>query len=271
MGNHKQALQIYVFQIRDYTKAENYCNKIYLQQSSSVSGTSNLASPSLSTTTSPLASPPAFGTLNRRLGLPLMPTNEKLTFSLYDIDDAQPNIYTVLLSLYLRPPPPHNKGELLWAPALDLLSKHGARLPASSTLDLMPNDLLIRELENYFRGRIRNANTVRNEERIVKGLEGARKVELERQLLLGKDGAGSIALSGKKGPSGGVGGGRSRRVVIREEDHCRVCHKRFGNSAIRVYPDNEVIHYGCIGRSGAKRMGGGGGGDFDGMKRIPWG
>ena len=196
-------------------------------------------------------------------------TTAEKVFIPYDDEDAPPNIYTILLGLYLRPPPPHGK-EVLWEPALDLLSKHGARLPASSTLDLMPNDLQIRELEKYFQGRIRSANSVRNEDRIVKGLEGVRKGELERELMLGGGG-----LHGKGGK------GRNRRVVIREDDHCRVCHKRFGNSAVRVYPDNEVLHYGCVGRSGNKRMmggfGGGGqgrmvgeGGDFEAMRRIPW-
>lgn len=30
-------------------------------------------------------------------------------------------------------------------------------------------------------------------------------------------------------------------------DHCRVCHKRFGASAVRVQPSGEVVHYGCVG------------------------
>ncbi|KAL1297917.1 hypothetical protein AAFC00_006431 [Neodothiora populina] len=245
MGNHKQALQIYVFQIQNYEKAETYCNKIYLasQQTANTPGTpSSVTSP---TETSGRA---------KRLGFGTAVAQDKKAFNPYDADDSTPNIYTTLLSLYLRPPPPHQK-QVLWPPALDLLSKHGARLPASATLDLMPNDLLIRELEAYFCGRVRNANSVRNEERITKGLEGVRKVELERELLLGGG-----AVKGTKG--------RNRRVVIREDDHCKVCHKRFGNSAIRVYPDNEVIHYGCVGRSGVKRMAAGG--DFDAMRRMPW-
>jgi hypothetical protein len=41
--------------------------------------------------------------------------------------------------------------------------------------------------------------------------------------------------------------------VIKEEDHCRVCHKRFGASAIRVHPDGEVVHYGCVGGRGQGR------------------
>lgn len=226
MGNHKQALSIYVFQIRDFSKAEDYCNRVYLA--------SQQAHPTPSPTTN---------------------TNEK-PFVPFDPEDSTPNIYTILLGLYLRPPPPN---QVNWPPALDLLSKHGARLPASSTLELIPGDLQIRELERYFRGRMRNANSVLNEERIVRGLEGVRKVDVERELLLGKE------AGAPKGPSRGAG--RNRRVVIRDDDHCRVCHKRFGASAVRVYPDGEVVHYGCVGRSGVRRQGAS---DFGGMRIANW-
>ncbi|GAB7349180.1 hypothetical protein MBLNU459_g8115t1 [Dothideomycetes sp. NU459] len=237
MGNHKQALQIYVFQLRDTLKAEAYCNKIYLQSQIAPSSPSEACPypPSHHHTSAPTT------------------TNEK-PFTPFDPEDStQPNIYTILLGLYLKPPPPE---QVQWPPALDLLSKHGARLPASSTLDLMSSDLEVRELEKYFRGRIRNANSVLREERIIRGLKGVRKVEVERELLLGSnDGMGSKT------------GGRSRRVVIREDDHCKICHKRFGASAIRVYPDNQVIHYGCVGRSGVQRMRTA---DLEGMRRVPW-
>lgn len=172
-----------------------------------------------------------------------------------DPEDQQPNVYTTLLSLYLKPPSPH---KVQWEPALQLLSKHGPRLPAANTLDLMPSDLHVSELNSYFVGRIRSANTVVREERIITSLQAILKTNLSSDLLLGPEHA-----QGK--------GGRSRRVVIREDDHCRVCHKRFGNSAVRVYPDNEVIHYGCVGRSGVQRMKAGQGQGLQGLRVLPWG
>ncbi|CAD0026471.1 unnamed protein product [Aureobasidium pullulans] len=139
MGNHKQALQIYVFQIQDHEKAEEYCNKIYL---------------SISTSPAP-----------------------------------QPNVYTTLLSLYLKPPSPH---KVQWEPALQLLSKHGPRLPAANTLDLMPSDLHVSELNSYFLGRIRSANTVVREERIITSLQAILKTNLSSDLLLGPEHAQEI-------------------------------------------------------------------------------
>ncbi|KAJ4368822.1 Vacuolar morphogenesis protein 6 [Neocucurbitaria cava] len=198
MGQHRQALHIYVFQLKDYQKAEEYCNQVYM------------------------AAP--------------QPITE----------DAEPSIYHVLLALYLTPPPPNQPN---WPPALDLLSKHGARLPASTTLDLVPSTLPVKDLESYFFGRIRNANSVLNEERIVARLRGVEKVALEAAVLLG---------DGKKDKFGrSVPGGLNRRVVIDEDRHCAVCHKRFGGSAIRVYPDNSVVHSGCMRGSVGRRTSGG--------------
>src|SRR4051812_10586432 len=149
----------------------------------------------------------------------------------FDPEDAEPSIYHTLLSLYLTPPPPHQPN---WPPALDLLSKHGSRLPASSTLNLIPSSLPVKELESYFRGRIRAANSIVNEARIVAGLRKSEVVSAQASLLLGD----------------GKTGGRSRRVVVPEEKVCGACHKRLGGSVVAVLPDNSVIHYGCLTRAG---------------------
>lgn len=97
-------------------------------------------------------------------------------------------------------------------------------MPASSTLNLIPEILPIKELESYFRGRIRSANTMVNEGRVVAGLRSTLLSSEEAKLRLGD------------GVRGG-NGGRNRRVVITEDRVCGVCHKRFGGSAIKVLPE----------------------------------
>ncbi len=109
----------------------------------------------------------------------------------------------------------------------------------------MPPTLPVKELESYFFGRIRNANSVLNEERIVAQLRGVEKVAVEAAMLLGE---GKVDQFGRKVP-----GGLNRRVVMDEDRHCAVCHKRFGGSAIRVYPDNSVVHSGCMRGSAGKK------------------
>ena len=138
-----------------------------------------------------------------------------------DPEDAAPSIYNTLLSLYLSPPPPNNPQ---WEPALTILAKHGARMPAHSTLNLIPEVLPIKDLQSYFRGRIRSANTIVNESRIVAGLRSTLAFSEEAKLRLGD------------GTPGG-NGGRNRRVVITEDRVCGVCYKRFGGSTIKVLPE----------------------------------
>ncbi|KAI8625088.1 SPX-domain-containing protein [Xylariaceae sp. FL1651] len=164
MGNHKQALEIYVFKMQDYAKAEEYCNHIHALPSEQ----------------------------RESLGASTV---------VPDDPDATPSIYHTLLSLYLTPPPPHKPN---LEPALSLLSRHGSRLPATSTLSLIPDTLPVADLESYFRGRIRAANSVVSETRIVEALRKTQLVNTQALLLLGD------------GIPGGQGG-RNRRVVIGEE------------------------------------------------------
>ena len=200
MGNNKEALEIYVFKLKDTAKAEEYCNQVYFE---AMNDTAKAASRRNST---------------------------------IDPVDEAPSIYHDLLNLYLNP----TKGESArWGPAIELMAKHGARLPASSTLALIPPELLVKELEFYFRGRIRNANTIMNESMITAGLRKVDAVRVQADLLLGD----------------GFQGGRSRRVRIDDERVCGVCHKRLGGSVISVFPDNSVVHLGCASRKQAELAG----------------
>ncbi|KAL3963778.1 hypothetical protein ACCO45_000782 [Purpureocillium lilacinum] len=206
MGSHRQALDIFVFKMKDYSKAEEYCNRVHKQQDAAATSTES---------------------------------SEKSD----DTGDSTKSIYHILLSLYLKPPPPH---EPQLEPALDLLSKHGSRLPATSTLGLIPDELPVGALEAYFRGRIRSANSLVNESRIVAGLRKAEFISTAARLHLGDD------------VDGGQGG-RNRHVTITDERHCVVCHKklgggmRIGGSVVAVLPDNTVVHYGCLSRATGQR------------------
>jgi Vam6/Vps39-like protein vacuolar protein sorting-associated protein 39 len=188
MGQHKQALEIYVFKLRDAAKAEEYCNHVHLTEDT------------VATT--------------------LPPSRRKSTT---DPENEQPSIYHTLLGLYVNPP----KGEeKMWGPAIEILARHGARLPASSTLELIPESLPVKELEFYFRGRIRAANSIVSEGQVVAGLRKVEAVRLQAALLLGEGGAGEKAR-----------GGRGRRVEVGEERVCGVCYKRLGGSVISVFPE----------------------------------
>ncbi|KAJ5216602.1 uncharacterized protein N7498_003009 [Penicillium cinerascens] len=153
-------------------------------------------------------------------------------------DENEKSIYLTLLSLYLDPPhgyPPQH------GPALIVLAKHGSRLPADAALSLIPAELPAQELEFYFKGRMRAANSIFNEARIVANLRKSRDMQTQAQLVLGE---------GVRG-----GGTRARHVTVTEERICGVCHKRLGGSVINVFPDNTVVHLGCTNRRSSIRSG----------------
>ncbi|KKA28335.1 hypothetical protein TD95_004921 [Thielaviopsis punctulata] len=150
-------------------------------------------------------------------------------------EESKLTIYHTLLQLYVNPPPPYKRK---LPPALDLLARHGARLPAESTLSLIPDSLAVSDLEAYFRGRMRASTSLVNEARVVAGLRAAEYIGSQHRLLLGDDLPGAVGLAG-----------RNRRVVVTEDKLCGVCHKRLGGSVVSVLANSTMVHYGCLGRA----------------------
>lgn len=220
MHQDKQALEVYVFKMKDYAKAEEYCNRVHKLRRNSASGTTSTS---------------VFGRRTSRPTSSQQRPNEEAGDQ--DDPDSHQSIYHVLLSLYLTPPSSYEPN---LEPALDLLSKHGSRLPASSTISLIPDDLPVKELESYFGSRIRAANSRLAESRVVEGMRRTLLVDTQARLLLGD------------GMPGGQAG-RNRRVVVGEERICGVCHKRLGNSVVAVLPSNGVVHYGCLNKGSGRR------------------
>lgn len=134
--------------------------------------------------------------------------------------EEEDTIYLTLLSLYLSPPHGY---EAQNDPAIDLLAKHGSRLPADAALKLIPDKQAVEKLEFYFKGRMRAANSVFNEARIVANLRKARDMQIQAQLAIGESVRG--------------GGTRARYITVTEERICGVCHKRLGGSVINVFPE----------------------------------
>ena len=126
-------------------------------------------------------------------------------------DAKEPTAYHILLGLYLQPPSPH--GQQL-APALSILSRHGARLDASAALKLIPENVGVKDLQSYFESRIRAANAVVTENRFVAALRKSYIVDVQERML----------------------DARNSHVTVGEESVCPVCHKRLGLSVIWRLP-----------------------------------
>ncbi|KAK6500902.1 Vacuolar morphogenesis protein 6, variant 2 [Arthrobotrys conoides] len=182
LGEHRQALEIFVFRMQDFSKAEAYCNRIYQL--------------------SPPASDPA--------------------------ETPTETVYSILLSIYLDPP---SNYEVQMPPALDLLSRHGARVDPLESLRLIPESIKVTDLGNYFENRIRHSNSRVNMNRVMAQLYKSEAFRWEE-----------LNAEAKK-----------KAVAIGEERVCPVCHKRLGKSVISVFPDGQVVHYGCANRLAGKK------------------
>ncbi|KAK5106521.1 Vacuolar morphogenesis protein 6 [Lithohypha guttulata] len=226
MGQHKQALQLFVFKLNDTAKAEEYCNQVYLQENSNANQRTAAGSSQRTSTAQAQTEDP--------------------------ISEAS-TIYALLLSLYLSPPPatpPDQEEKPRIGDALSLLARHGPRLPASNTLSIIPNELLVKELESYLRGRIRTANTGMNDTRMISNLRKVEAVRVQARLLLGngEDGDPGAKLGPSEPISDAAAKGRRRKIVINEDRVCRVCHKRLAGSIISAFPDGSVVHLSCQAR-----------------------
>ena len=135
-------------------------------------------------------------------------------------EEQSSSIHLVLLSLYLTPPHGY---EAQYGPALEILAKHGSRLPPNSALNLIPESLPVKELEFYFKGRMRAANSRFSETRITASLQKVQNIKMQAQLLVGE------GIDSKSS--------RSRHVTVTEERICGICHKRLGGSVINVFPE----------------------------------
>jgi len=93
--------------------------------------------------------------------------------------------------------------------------------------------LPVKELEFYFKGRMRRAVGAVNEGRVVRGLRGVEAAETEARLLLGDEatGFGGGMVEGRRQQ------GRNRRFEVSEMRVCGVCHKRLGGSVVSVFPE----------------------------------
>ncbi|KAK9460769.1 uncharacterized protein V1516DRAFT_677607 [Lipomyces oligophaga] len=213
IGEHRRALEIYVFRMKDYKKAQEYCMNIYDRDS-----------PTDKT---------VFYTL---LELYLRPPLQSVSPEGKIVDDSasiRNSVTNGIASEYLQvqSPDSYNQAtDLTYATppvnldaALDLLSNNGSRLSAIDALELLPPNIKLTSLSQFFQSHLRDTTSTMNQNRISAALLKSELVRTQQTLL----------------------NLRSKNVVITDARVCPVCIKRIGNSVISVFPDQTVVHYGC--------------------------
>lgn len=88
---------------------------------------------------------------------------------------------------------------------------------------MIPESLPVKELDFYFKGRMRATNSRYNELRVTTNLQKVQNIKTQAQLLVGEGVDPRFS--------------RSRHVTVTEERLCGICHKRLGGSVINVFPE----------------------------------
>ena len=127
-----------------------------------------------------------------------------------------PDAFEILLQLYLSP------DNLQVEEALDLLKRHGPRLPAD-TISQLPSSIPLPRIEAYLTSSLQTTQSEYITSLIESKLRQSRLLAIQSQYL---------EL-------------RNQRVLVTDSKVCAGCHKRLGLSVIAVFPGNRVTHYGC--------------------------
>ncbi|KAK9360060.1 hypothetical protein V1504DRAFT_456281 [Lipomyces starkeyi] len=233
IGEHKRALEIYVFSMKDYNKAQEYCLNIY--------DTDAPNSKSVFHTLLELyLRPPGIRvgngyTVSSRISSSRRSSNSSSTYNLSASPPLAPSAFQHVRksssssSLSSMPPPAsvpqvgYELPPMNLEAALDLLSNHGSRVSAIDALELLPSDIKMASLGPFLEAHLRATNASVTRDRLYASLLKTELVRTQQSL---------VDL-------------RSKNVVISDTRVCPVCVKRLGNSVISVFPNRAVVHYGC--------------------------
>eukprot|EP00698_Gefionella_okellyi_P022229 TRINITY_DN7336_c0_g1_i1.p1 TRINITY_DN7336_c0_g1~~TRINITY_DN7336_c0_g1_i1.p1 ORF type:complete len:869 (-),score=158.65 TRINITY_DN7336_c0_g1_i1:640-3246(-) len=133
------------------------------------------------------------------------------------------NVFIELLQIYLRP----DSGlPLMLEPALAVLDAHARQINAAKALELIPASVSVARLARY----------------LAQVLEY--RTHTARQTMTLKSVAKATTLQAKCA----VVAERGRYVTITPDVCCGLCNKRLLTSVFAVYPNQTIVHMGCMGK-----------------------
>ncbi|KAL4243247.1 Vam6/VPS39/TRAP1 family protein [Abortiporus biennis] len=151
LGRHDNALEIYVYRLQDFAKAEDYCKRVY-------------------TSDGPTSS--VFLTLLR---IYLRPTSSSVS------SITSPTSSSFKSTSPIASPPTPSVASLL-KPALDLISRHSPRLDKVETLKLLPPLVSAKDVEAFLIEALRGERVFDGQ--VVRNISKARDEEIDRKLMV---------------------------------------------------------------------------------------
>ncbi|XP_078089669.1 vam6/Vps39-like protein isoform X3 [Mustelus asterias] len=146
--------------------------------------------------------------------------------------DGNKDVYLSLLRMYLSPPDIHCVGPIRMEipepqanlqAALQVLELHHSKLDTTKTLNLLPANTQIREIQVFLENVLEGNAQRRRCNQVMKSLLHAEFLRIQEQRIYHQE----------------------VKCIITEEKICRVCKKKIGNSAFARYPNGVVVHYFC--------------------------
>ncbi|GIL77647.1 hypothetical protein Vretifemale_7143 [Volvox reticuliferus] len=280
LGNHREALRLYVHALRDLAAAEAYCDRVYTAAVVATGCAAAAAPPPLLTSgggAGPTGPGGAVAALDAGILGDLAHPGEiylELVRALYDGAESCPSARAMAMmgggvtvagagtgtgghaGAEMGPnwllPAPSREVEGKREPQLDpvtwqslsrLLSRKCDRLDPMQVLDMLPYGVAVTDVLPWLEGALRYT------------LEARRNLAVLRQLRRSEN---LTALEDAVRM-------RQQRIIVTSERACSLCHKRLGGAAFVSYPGGLLAHYSCHmrhtgGYGSAEPASGGGGG-----------
>mmetsp|Transcript_36694 Transcript_36694/g.63004 ORF Transcript_36694/g.63004 Transcript_36694/m.63004 type:complete len:862 (+) Transcript_36694:53-2638(+) len=139
----------------------------------------------------------------------------------YSESNEDKDVYLHLLTVYLSPP--KDEKPMLEA-ALNLLNKYYNKINAAEALAILPSDIPIHEMYDYFEAVFRFISEKKRNSQVISQLLRSENLQVRQEMIHET----------------------SSPIKIDDDTDCPVCGRSItGTSAFAHYPNGTVVHYGC--------------------------
>jgi len=229
---HKEALNIIVYDLEDPDMADEYCQQIYLQfnqklqeTEESLMNSQRVISASGGGSNMAMSSSNPYGIMADNMDA----TKIKMVAKNQVLNDPKwieaEKIYLTLLDVYLNPVEKYkSRADKFVQHALKMLCDNHQRVDPIAVFNKLPTNMKVKDSMKYMEAVFKSCFEKKREFQVKKNLlkQASLKLQLKRNLR------------------------EESFQRINEETKCTKCNKRIGQVAFVRYPDQSVFHYVCF-------------------------
>ncbi|RUS79603.1 hypothetical protein EGW08_012628 [Elysia chlorotica] len=152
----------------------------------------------------------------------------------YDKDkEGNKDVYYLMLKMFLKPPEgtcDETNGKMLEV-ALNLLEDHAMKIDVPKALELLPQTTKLRDILTFLENVMENQAVRRRHNQVLKSMLYAENLQVTENLIQKQ----------------------AVKISVSDEDLCRSCRKRIGQSVFCRYPNGHLVHYSCFNNRDANK------------------